>query len=1189
MSEILSLEGLSPEELQRLRRIASTPLGFLSNLVINYETGEKFEPNYPQRCIFEAAAQPNSPLWICIHRRGGKMQPLSSLVITPKGPRKMGDIKVGDTVCTPDGQTAKVVGLVHNDPQPVYEFTLDDGSVVESGPDHDWIVHTGLYWRGKYGEHRKVFGNRKLTSKEIAESLVYEYSNRREFQYKLNGIQPVAYEAKNLPVDPYLLGVLLGDGHFRSRVITSADPEIIDRIRERTGLCIELKKATPSKLNNKARHYAVRGLELRNSLKTLGLLDKVSDGKFVPEEYLYSSVEDRLWLLRGLMDTDGSQKTGRDGQAEFCSVSKQLADAVVMLARSLGCKATISRNVAGYTLNGVRTRTKDRFRVRITYPRSVQIFSLSRKIKPGLGERYLRRTIVGVQIKAPEPMQCLVIDHPEHLYLTDHYIPTHNCMVGDSLILPSHTLRPQPLADSQTVDQTLAFDFTRNELVLANCHWISSGEKPCVRLYFGTGVDVGVSTDHLLYVHNKGWVPAQDIRVGDKVLAPQEIPVLGTQELENTDQAAELVSISLNQRRIPDLVFLLNRRGLTQFIKAFWEAQGRSLPGYNTLCFMLHCRPMALDLHHLLLRLGVESRISEDQNLFIDDHLDQSTFLNCVGVPYTQYDVRAPRRWEIVINVRKLGLQPTYDLQVEHPDHNYVANDVVVHNSHAMTLLALYYAVTLENKRIIYFTPSQPQLEEIFNEKISGWIGANPVFSTMIDESGTNRNTPNPVRTFKTGSTIQGFILGTKEGAQEGKRGLTTDILILDEAQEYKKTDWAVVGAIMGGDSERRKRGGVKTFIPGTIRRPDGYYFRKIKKYDPSPAEARIIIPITENKDETPESIAQLKASQPPEIWNNEWLLELGDEENTIFMKDDVLTCSALNWRYGPENIGWCPMGGTGPKDEYVRVIGVDWDDTGADTNMAVIQYDPYTRLMWTIDHIVVPRGPFTLVTACEQLFDLYQQYQPIMMVADQGYGAMQWQHVYLEAPKRGLPELQQKWRKLHLGSKVEILNPETLETEKQYIKPVLVGMLHRKLQERKWLFSGLDETLKMQLLTYKKVRETNRTITYSSTNEHVIDCHLFAMYALWELFENPLMEDPEAAMAYRNLGVEKLSFRSDEEITSFWQGVDGERNPGLGGRDSLWANHRLKQADLESRTGFSSTLQDRLSPRPDLGRWLTD
>jgi replicative DNA helicase len=533
------------------------------------------------------------------------------------------------------------------------------------------------------------------------------------------------------------------------------------------------------------------------------------------------------------------------------------------------------------------------------------------------------------------------------------------------------------------------------------------------------------------------------------------------------------------------------------------------------------------------------------------------------------------------------GEQDVYDMQVAHPDHNFLATDVIAHNSHALSLLALYYAVTQENKRIIVFTPSQPQLEEFFMKKINGWIRTNPIFSEMIDDTETQRDSPYPIRSFITGSTIQGFILGTKEGAQEGKRGLTADILILDEAQEYSKGDWAVVGAIMGGDTHRRKNKGVKTFIAGTIRQPDGYFFQKIKKLDIDPKnESRIFIPIDQNLDETPESVAHLKSITPPDIWNNEWMLELGDEEDTIFPKDDVMAGGFQDWEYGPKMIDYSPI--TRMPGEHVRFIGVDWDRVGAGTNIAVVQYDPFMRQMFTIDRIEVPRGQFTYYDACERMFDLYETYKPMLIVSDAGAGDMQWQYMWMEAGKKGMYEMQNRLIKLALNSKIDIPNPTTEEVDHVYIKPVLVGMLQKKLQERKWFYPAHDEDLKLQLLTYKKLRETVNTIKFSSNNEHIIDCHLFAVWGIWEMFESPFRDTSETQLAVRKLGVDKLSFRDDEQaMADFWDGLAG-RQPVMGQRSNLWSEHPWGGSGGDQQ-GFNRPLSENFGRRNSLDRWLMD
>lgn len=216
--------------------------------------------------------------------------------------------------------------------------------------------------------------------------------------------------------------------------------------------------------------------------------------------------------------------------------------------------------------------------------------------------------------------------------------------------------------------------------------------------------------------------------------------------------------------------------------------------------------------------------------------------------------------------------------------------------SYSMTLLALYYALTLEKKQILVFAPSQPQILEFFRV-LDEWIDNNDYILAMIDKAKPNRDSPYPQRSFLTGSTIVGHITGLKEGTQQGKRGLTADMVFLDEAQEFSVNDWRVVQAIIGGDFTRL--GTVRTFIAGTVRAPEGHFYDKVKQIIPlEPNEMLVHMPITENEDYTQEQVRLLRASTTEEVWRTEYLLEVGEGTNTVFRVEDVeVACVEENSR----------------------------------------------------------------------------------------------------------------------------------------------------------------------------------------------------------------------------------------------------------------------------------------------------
>ncbi len=222
---------------------------------------------------------------------------------------------------------------------------------------------------------------------------------------------PLELPERDLPLDPYVLGVWLGDGTTANGDITTADPEITEAIVA-AGFPVRNVCRKP---NNRAATIAHHGL--RFVLKEMGLIGN----KVVPHVFLWASKEQRLSLLQGLLDTDGGIG---DGSAEFTSTLQCLAKSVAHLARSLGHKATVREGIA--KLNGRVIGPK----WTVKFAAKMQVFRLRRK-----AERLIiatRRTtkfryIVKAERIDPIEMKCLRVSSPDSLFLAgEHLIPTHN-------------------------------------------------------------------------------------------------------------------------------------------------------------------------------------------------------------------------------------------------------------------------------------------------------------------------------------------------------------------------------------------------------------------------------------------------------------------------------------------------------------------------------------------------------------------------------------------------------------------------------------------------------------------------------------------------------------------------------------------------------------------------------------------
>lgn len=230
---------------------------------------------------------------------------------------------------------------------------------------------------------------------------------------------PLQYPAADLPIDPYVLGAWLGDGHSHRAQIYSADPELIRQIEIAGYPCVKVQQ-------NYA--YGIRGLQTH--LRAAGLLGD----KHIPEVYLRASIEQRRALLAGLLDTDGTCGP-HDGRVSFVVTRESLARAAFELVLSLGYKPTLIRRPC----KGRSEQTSTAYNVGFT-PGSDPVFRLTRKAKiqraaaPRSTAR--ERYIVDVQRVDSVAVRCITVDSPSHLYLAGrHCIPTHNTVLMNGVVM----------------------------------------------------------------------------------------------------------------------------------------------------------------------------------------------------------------------------------------------------------------------------------------------------------------------------------------------------------------------------------------------------------------------------------------------------------------------------------------------------------------------------------------------------------------------------------------------------------------------------------------------------------------------------------------------------------------------------------------------------------------------------------
>lgn len=323
---------------------------------------------------------------------------LDTAIPTPSGWTTMGALSVGDEVFAADGAVCRVREKSGVHQRDCYRITFDDATSIVCDAEHRWPTRSGA----------APGVPSVLTAQEIARTL----RGRAGRQHRIRLAGALALPPVELPIDPYVLGAWLGDGTAAGGTITKPDEELFDLIAAR-GYAIAPRPARTDKCPTRT----VYGL--RKQLRLAGLLGH----KHVPDVYMRASAAQRMELLRGLMDTDGSYNSTRH-QVVFVSVDKAQSMAVRELALSLGERAILHHiNGTGYG----RAVTSWRVTWR---PQRFNPFRLSRKaagVTLAAVATSRQRIVQSCEKTLTVPTQCIVVDSVDHTYLCgEQMVPTHN-------------------------------------------------------------------------------------------------------------------------------------------------------------------------------------------------------------------------------------------------------------------------------------------------------------------------------------------------------------------------------------------------------------------------------------------------------------------------------------------------------------------------------------------------------------------------------------------------------------------------------------------------------------------------------------------------------------------------------------------------------------------------------------------
>lgn len=346
----------------------------------------------------------------------GKQEAVSNLIETPTGTMKFGDLQVGDYVFGRDGRPTLVQGVFPQGEREIVRVTFSDGSHADVGWEHLWTVNF------RQGAKRDWIGEETMTTRQILDQGLRFGNNDREWRFRIPMCQPVQYAEADLPVGPYTLGALIANGYLTGTgtALTTPDTAVADRcVGEGEDLYLI------ADTTNVCNRYSVRGV--RAKIRRLGL-DVLSGVKFIPELYLRASVSQRVALLQGLMDGDGSSRSKAERRAvHYHTTSQRLAEDVKCLVSSLG--GTASTNVKPRAQRG-----KDyiEYKLNIMLPDEIEPFSTARKQRgiTASNRHVPHRCIVGIQPVRFEDAVCIMVAAADSLYLTGQdFIVTHNTLL----------------------------------------------------------------------------------------------------------------------------------------------------------------------------------------------------------------------------------------------------------------------------------------------------------------------------------------------------------------------------------------------------------------------------------------------------------------------------------------------------------------------------------------------------------------------------------------------------------------------------------------------------------------------------------------------------------------------------------------------------------------------------------------
>jgi replicative DNA helicase len=382
-----------------------------------------------------------------LHRKGnitlyaarsgvGKALRTDCKILTESGWKKIGDAKIGDEIAGSDGKFHKITGVFPQGKKKLFKVTMSDGRSTICCDEHLWFVNN-------HHDRNGVTNGRVLPLKDIIkwfDKKKVDYRGFKTYEYSIPFAKPIEFSEKKFDLHPYLLGFLIGDGYLKDSTVSfsSYESEKVEIVRSLLPIGDKLSNGAikttfriikDDGVKNKEK-YGNNSSETWNLLNELKLTGHICYDKFIPEEYKFGSVDQRLELLRGLMDTDGSvENHGNKCSASFSTTSERLAYDVLDLVRGLGGRASFeNKNERCYiSKHGKQLNCAKSYEINFSFGNGVNPFRVSRK-KDIFTQSCKSKHLFIHNIEQVEDGEaiCISVGSPDKLFVTDDYIVTHN-------------------------------------------------------------------------------------------------------------------------------------------------------------------------------------------------------------------------------------------------------------------------------------------------------------------------------------------------------------------------------------------------------------------------------------------------------------------------------------------------------------------------------------------------------------------------------------------------------------------------------------------------------------------------------------------------------------------------------------------------------------------------------------------